>query len=73
MEKDNQENYAFWEKRILAWKTSGLTRKGFCEQNNIKVTTFDYYRKKIASRNGNGFMEVTVSIFTKLTPASPQY
>jgi hypothetical protein len=59
MEKDNQLNCDLWESRIHAWKKSGLTRKGFCEKNNVKVTTFNYYRKKIASRNGNGFIEVT--------------
>jgi len=59
MGKNTYAQYHLWEKHILAWKASGLTRKGFCEKNGIKVTTVDYYRKRIASRHRNGFIEVT--------------
>ena len=62
MEKNNKTNYDVWEKLILSWKESGLTRKGFCEKNNVKVTTFDYYRKKIVSQRETGFIEVTVPV-----------
>jgi len=54
MGKNTYAQYHLWEKHILAWKASGLTRKGFCEKNGIQVTTFiDWNRVRIFVRPGN--------------------
>jgi hypothetical protein len=36
----------FWIEQNKKWKASGLSRKDYCRRNDLKVTTFDYYRKK---------------------------
>jgi hypothetical protein len=40
------------------WEQSGLSRRIFCEQNNIAHQTFNYWYKRIASKENAGFAEV---------------
>ena len=42
------------------WEQSGLSRKVFCEQNNIAHQTFNYWYKRIASKENSGFAEVSL-------------
>ena len=46
MVKD-ESKWAYWEKHIKAWRTSGLSRNAYCQREGLKPTTFDYWRPLI--------------------------
>lgn len=46
MVKD-EAKWAYWEKHIKAWRTSGLSRNAYCQREGLKPTTFDYWRPLI--------------------------
>ena len=46
MAKD-EAKWAYWEKPIKAWRTSGLSRNAYCQREGLKPTTFDYWRPLI--------------------------
>ena len=35
---------------VEEWEASGLSRRAFCEKRGIAITTFDYWRRELASR-----------------------
>ncbi len=46
--KTNPEKTIYWRQQIEAIKSSGLTRKVYCEQNGIKLSTLDYWCQKLS-------------------------
>lgn len=52
------------EHAIAAWQTSGLSKKEFCRQRNIKYPTFHYWIKQLCSAPHSGFAEVPVQTNT---------
>lgn len=52
------------EAAVASFKTSGLTQREFCLQENIKLPTFSYWYRKIAGNPKtpiSGFTEVTAT------------
>jgi hypothetical protein len=47
--KQNPEKMNHWQQQIEAFRASGLSRKEYCEQNQIKISTLDYWRQKFSS------------------------
>ena len=45
----DEAKWAYWEKHIKAWRTSGLSRNAYCQREGLKPTTFDYWRPLIVS------------------------
>jgi hypothetical protein len=45
--KINMEKRQYWEGKIAAWQASGLTQRAFCEREQLKRPTFDYWRRRI--------------------------
>jgi len=45
--KENPEKKEYWQRQIEAWRSSGLSRKVYCEQNGIKISTLDYWCQKL--------------------------
>jgi hypothetical protein len=45
--RSNPETRERWQQYIEGFKSSGLTRKAYCEKNQINVSTFDYWREKL--------------------------
>ncbi len=43
----NPETKERWQRHIEDFKSSGLTRKAYCEKQQINVSTFDYWREKL--------------------------
>lgn len=39
----------YWQEHFKAWKESGKSRTAYCSENNLPLTTFDYWRKKVKS------------------------
>ena len=42
--KQNRQN---WEGILRAWEASGKRRSDFCREENLKVSAFDYWRRKL--------------------------
>jgi hypothetical protein len=49
--KNNQKLLTQWERRISAWKKSGLSQKEFCQKANLSLHQFTYWQRKV-SRQG---------------------
>jgi hypothetical protein len=42
----SEETTAYWKRQVEEFQKSGLRRSVYCEQNQIKVFQFDYWRHK---------------------------
>lgn len=42
------------------WEQSGLSRRLFCNQNNIAHQTFNYWYKRIRTKETSGFAELSL-------------
>lgn len=47
--KSAKENQEYWWNHGVAFQKSGLTRPIYCQQNNLKISSLDYWRKKYKS------------------------
>ena len=48
------------EEICLQWEQSGLSRRAFCKQHNIAYQTFNYWYKRIISKGGSGFSQISL-------------
>ena len=37
----------YWREHIERWQASGMTQKDYCERNDLKWSTFHYWRKRV--------------------------
>ena len=44
---DTTEGAPFWQPHIAAWQQSGLTQKAYCEQQELRYSTFGYWIRKL--------------------------
>ena len=44
---DATEGAPFWQLHIAAWQQSGLTQKAYCEQQELRYSTFGYWVRKL--------------------------
>ncbi|WP_419585961.1 IS66 family insertion sequence element accessory protein TnpA, partial [Thiolapillus sp.] len=44
---DATEGAPFWQPHISAWPQSGLTQKAYCEQQELRYSTFGYWVRKL--------------------------
>ena len=62
-----EERLEYWEMVMADYKDSGLTRTEYCTKNDIKISTFDYWKRKLsdakayAEDSGNRFAELKFS------------
>ena len=42
----NQSKSDFWKQHIADWQASGLSQTSYCDQHNLKLNTFTYWRSK---------------------------
>ena len=59
------EGASFWQSHIAAWQQSGLTQKAYCEQQELRYSTFGYWVHKLrraaepaTEKKGAGFVPV---------------
>ena len=38
-----------WQEHMERWQSSGLTQAEYCDRNGVKLSTFRYWRKRLAS------------------------
>ena len=60
-----------WRSMIAAWKSSGLTRKEFCEQHQLNHNQFLYQRVKYDQKRGHPPEWLSVQQSGKKPSASP--
>jgi hypothetical protein len=46
--KADPEKAKHWQQQIEALKSGGLSRRAYCEKNQIKISTLDYWRLKLS-------------------------
>jgi hypothetical protein len=46
--EDLKAKQADWERRIAAWQRSGLSQRLFCERRGMALSTFQWWRKRLA-------------------------
>ncbi|WP_419630925.1 IS66 family insertion sequence element accessory protein TnpA, partial [Thiolapillus sp.] len=44
---DITEGAPFWQPHISAWQQPGLTQKAYCEQQELRYSTFGYWVRKL--------------------------
>ena len=50
--KENPEKRNHWQQHVDALKSSGLTRREYCEKNQVSPSTLDYWCRKLNSDPG---------------------
>jgi hypothetical protein len=43
----SEETTAYWKQQVEAFQKSGMSRAAYCEQNQLKIYQFDYWRKRL--------------------------
>ena len=67
LDMNPEERIEFWKLVMSDFKESALTRRDYCKQNDIKLTTFDYWKRRLsdldacAEENGSRFAEIKFS------------
>ena len=61
----------FWRQIFRDWKASGKTRKLFCQQQNLRLSTFDYWRAEIARRDASSNRPSSASPSPQPKPLAP--
>lgn len=46
-EIEREEKRRFWEGQLQCWKEGGLSQAQFCRQNDLKVSQFLYWKKRL--------------------------
>jgi transposase len=49
MAGNNKTKLQHWTKQIKDWERSGLSQGAYCAREEIKYTTFDYWRKQFGA------------------------
>lgn len=45
--KSSEEKKKFWQEHLDNWKSSGISRRKYCEENGINANTFGYWIQRI--------------------------
>lgn len=62
-----EERIEYWELVMADFRDSGLSRTEYCSKNDIKISTFDYWKRKLsdvkayAEDAGSRFAELKLS------------
>ena len=72
---NTHEKQTFWNRHIEACGKSGVSRRSYCESNNLPLSTFSYWKRRLAdegSKEKRCLVEVpTVDVPTMKNPATP--
>jgi hypothetical protein len=41
----------FWRQTLADWRSSGLTVRAFCKARDLRLTTFDYWKRELHRRD----------------------
>jgi len=51
---------AFWQKHFSDWQQSGVSQKAYCAEHDLKIATFGYWRRRLATPMSKKLIPVTV-------------
>lgn len=51
---------ALWEKTFIDYRKSGLSQRAYCKQNNLKYSTFAYWKNRLSKKAKEQFVEIPV-------------
>ncbi|WP_444944608.1 IS66 family insertion sequence element accessory protein TnpA [Microbulbifer sp. ZKSA006] len=54
-----QSKSDFWKEHVTQWKASDLSQAAYCQQHQLKLSTFTYWRSK-QSKNTAKLMPITM-------------
>ena len=57
---------AFWKQHICAWQSSGLNQSQYCHANQIPVSSFSNWRKRLNSQPDEAPVETNTPRFIEL-------
>ena len=61
-----------WIGILEEWKQSGLGRGEYCKRHKLRLSTFDYWKRKITSKeNGNGLVKIQQTLPLRPVPSIP--
>lgn len=43
----SNDKKSYWSSKISLWKASGLTQRAYCERENLRMTSFTYWRSRL--------------------------
>ena len=52
--KREREREQTWREIMARWEQTGLSQQEFCEQEQIKLSTFGYWRRELKRRDSQG-------------------
>jgi hypothetical protein len=61
---------ALWSRRIGQWKGSGLTQRAFCAKRGLALSTFQWWRRRLADADGRPSHAVFLPLPVNSGPAS---
>jgi hypothetical protein len=61
----------YWAKHIEGWRTSGLSQLGYCQKHGIPLSTFGFWRKRLAGENTTTALEIVPVNLPGATSSTP--
>lgn len=61
MQLDSLNKKEYWENHIKKWEASNVSQKSYCASENIKLTTFVYWRSHLSKIKTKKFVPVEIS------------
>ncbi len=59
MNSKNTELRIFWENHIHQWSLSGKSQTDYCNENNLAIKSFGYWKRKLSKKPNTKFIEIT--------------
>lgn len=53
------QKQVFWQKHIQTWQRSALSQTAYCQQHELSLATFGYWRKRLKSADISVVLPVT--------------
>ena len=67
---DTTDRTIFWQEHITAWQGSGLTQKAYCQQRDLRYSTFGYWVRKLHADKAGRQPPSPAFVPVTLTPAA---
>ena len=59
MNNNNTELRNFWENHIHQWSQSRKSQTDYCNENNLAIKSFGYWKRKLSKQSDTKFIEIT--------------
>lgn len=66
--KEHQEAVIRWRERVQAFESSGMTQKAWCQENQVNLTSFSIWKKRLQETDQEATKNELVDISFALNP-----